>query len=296
MKAEDTTKMKRKKNEEEAATSIAIIGASYAGLTLANMLQHNNNLSLIPFTIFDSKTLPFTYVAGGDAFNVPSYSSLAAELMLKSSQQNHDALTRQDVIESLLERVKQHLIVGTRIERIEERNNLIYLHTRQKLQSSNNRSSTATASYNNNRINIHGPYQCVVGADGVRSKCRTSALNGTFLIGDARWVNDRWFDLGLRRIKRGADIAILDGLELGELFLRAMRTDNNNKDCCCYNYYSSHSFSTAEREKFCARQIEIIRMKRLMSVLMVFIAMVMMKNRLILQSCMLSILERTKIS
>jgi hypothetical protein len=274
--------------EEKTITSIAIIGASYAGLTFANTLQHNSS---IPFTIFDSKTLPFAYVAGGDAFNVPSYSSLATKLVLRTSQQqNNNGPTREDVIESLLERVKQHLIVGTRIERIEKRNNLFYLHTRQKLQSSDG-SFTATTS---NNYNIHGPYRCVVGADGVRSICRTSALSGTFLIGDARWVNDRWYDLGLRRINRGADIGILDGLELGELLLRAMRTEK--KDCCYYYYDSSQSLSLAVKAKFCAEQIQNARMKRMISVLMVFIAMVMMKNQLILQSFMLSLLERSRIS
>ncbi|KAL7428606.1 hypothetical protein ACHAXM_001349 [Skeletonema potamos] len=257
---------------EERVASIAIIGASYAGLTLANALQHNS--SSILFTVFDSKTLPFTYVAGGDAFDVPSYSSLATKLVLKKSQRNNNGLTRQDVIESLLVRVKQHLIVGTRIERVEKRNNLFYLHTRQKLQSSTG-SYTSTPSNNY----IHGPYRCVVGADGVRSICRTSALSGTFLIGDARWVNDRWYDLGLRRIHRGADIAILDGLELGEQLLRAMRTDKNGG--CNSNHHSSTSlFSFVGKAKFCAKQIQSAKMKRIISSLMVFIAMMMVKKQL----------------
>ena len=278
--------MTKRKNEDGLSTSIAIIGASYAGLTLANTLQQNS--SSIKFTIFDSKTLPFTYVAGGDAFNVPSYSSLATKFSLKTSRQANNGLTRKDVTESLLDPVSQHLIVGTRIEKIEQRNNSFYLHTRQKLQSSDCASSTAAASSNNHRV--HGPYRCVVGADGVRSKCRTSALNGTFLIGDARWVNDRWYDLGLRRIERGADIAILDGLELGELLLRAEGTEN--KDC----HYSSQSFPLAARTKFCARQIQIARMKRIVSVLMVLVAMMVIKNLSMLQSLLLSILDRTKIS
>mmetsp|Transcript_12635 Transcript_12635/g.21406 ORF Transcript_12635/g.21406 Transcript_12635/m.21406 type:complete len:297 (+) Transcript_12635:7-897(+) len=279
--------MTKRKNEDGLSTSIAIIGASYAGLTLANTLQQNS--SSITFTIFDSKTLPFTYVAGGDAFNVPSYSSLATRLALKTSRQANIGLTRKDVIESLIKRVTQHFIVGKRIEKIEERNNSFYLHTRQKLHSSDGASSAATASSNNNH-KVYGPYQCVVGADGVRSKCRTSALNGTFLIGDARWVNDRWYDLGLRRIKRGADIAILDGLELGGLLLRAEETDN--KDC----HYSSQSFPLALRMKFCARQIQIARMTRILSTSIVFIAMVAIKNLSTLQSLLLSILDRKKIS
>ena len=269
-----------KRGNEEV--SIAIIGASYAGLTLANTL--NQKSSSISFTIFDSKTLPFTYVTGGDAFNVPSYSSLATKLSLKTSQQLPDnELTRQDVIESLLERVTQHVIVGTRIERIKERNGLFYLHTRQNLQSLNDASSTER---------IYGPYQFLIGADGVRSKCRTCAFNGIFLIGDARWVNDRWYDLGLRRIRRGADIAIQDGVELGEMFLTAMKTkteDCKEIDCLL------ESFPVAVRAKYCARQIQIARMTRIISALMVFVAIAVMQNHSMMQSFLRSILGRTKI-
>ena len=156
-----------KRGSEEI--SIAIIGASYAGLSLANTLKQKSSSSSISFTIFDSKTLPFTYVTGGDAFNVPSYSSLAKKLSLKTSQLNGNELTRQDVIESLLERVMQHVIVGTRIDSIKERNNLFYLHTRQKLQSSNDLSSSIER--------IHGPYQCVIGADDRKaSLCHLSFI------------------------------------------------------------------------------------------------------------------------
>ncbi len=262
--------------------SIAIIGASYAGLSLANTLKQKSSIS---FTIFDSKTLPFTYVTGGDAFNVPSYSTLAKKLSLKTSSQLPDnGLTRQDVIESLLEQVTHNVIVGTRIERIEKRNNVFYLHTRtQKLQSSANGSSTET---------IYGPYQYVIGADGVRSKCRTCALHGIFLIGDARWVNDRWYDLGLRRIEQGADIAIQDGVELGEMFLTAMKMKSEHKEIDCA--FKSFSEAMAVRAKYCARQIQIARMTRIISVLVVLFAVAVMKNKSMMQSFLQSLFGRTK--
>ena len=278
--------MKTENEEGEISSAVAIIGASYAGLTLANTLKQKS--SSIAFKIFDSKTLPFTYVTGGDSFNVPSYVSLATKLGLQTSPQLSSGLTRQDVIESLLERVKQHLIVGARIERIEERNHLFYLHTRRKLQSSADGTSTATIA--SNSYQIYGPYQCIIGADGVRSICRTSALNGTYLIGDARWVNDRWYDLGLCRIERGADIAIQDGLELGESFLRAMETEN--EDCVC----SRKAFPLEVNAKYCARHIHVARIKRIISVFTVLIAMVVMKKQSVMQSFLLSVLEeRSKI-
>tara|TARA_B110000908_G_C10160084_1_gene405561 strand:+ start:426 stop:848 length:423 start_codon:yes stop_codon:yes gene_type:complete len=59
--------------------NVAIIGASYAGLTLANILHLNST----PYTIFDSKSLPFTYITGGTKFNVPSYNFITEKLGLR---------------------------------------------------------------------------------------------------------------------------------------------------------------------------------------------------------------------
>ena len=185
------------------STPIAIIGGSYAGLTLANVLH----LHSFPYVIFDCKSLPFTHVLGGAGFNVPSFATVAKKLELKVAE--HDrSLTRGDVIDALLERVKSNFATSHRVVRIEEKAGLFYLHIA---------SSPPYSSPNDkNNRNVMGPYRSAIGADGVLSKVRTSALRNTYLIGDARWVNDRWYDLGLQRIKRGADMAMIDGLELGE--------------------------------------------------------------------------------
>lgn len=277
------------KDDEQQAATVAIIGASYAGLSLANTLQQQNSLSSpLAFTIFESKTLPFTYVMGGDSFNVPSFPSIAKKLQLNVTNKSFDGLTRQDVMESLLGPVKQQIVAGARIERIEEQHNGFYLHVIRKLK-------TNDMNFPNNNTEIHGPFQCVVGADGVLSKCRTSALGGTFLIGDARWVNDRWFDLGLRRIQRGADIAMLDGVELGEHFLSVASHRNTDTDCgCdCTTYFpTSQSFSSEVKSKFCARNIHIARRKRITSVMIVLLAMVFMKNQYVLTTFFLSWEER----
>jgi hypothetical protein len=69
-------------------------------------------------------------------------------------------------------------------------------------------------------MTMFGPYPIVVGADGVNSMIRQQALCATYLIGDARWARDRWYDMGLRRIRRGAELAMNDGMELGRLIVR----------------------------------------------------------------------------
>ena len=175
---------------------IAIVGASYAGLTLANVLH----LHSIPYRIFDSKSLPFPHVMGG-FFNVPSYEVIAKELQLNVAKHAvDDGPTRKEVVDSLLQRVKPNLITSQRMVRIKNMSGLFYLHT-------NNSEPSDTC---------FGPFRSIVGADGVLSKVRTSALRGTFLIGDARWVNEQWWDLGFQRINKGADVAMLDGLALGK--------------------------------------------------------------------------------
>jgi hypothetical protein len=68
-----------------------------------------------------------------------------------------------------------------------------------------------------------GPFHVVVAADGVRSLFRTCRLKNVALVGDARWAQDRWWDFGYGRIHTGANVAMVDGLELGKLLLQDAR-------------------------------------------------------------------------
>ena len=178
---------------------VAIIGASYAGLTLANVLHLNS----IPYVIYESKTPPFSFITGGTAFNIPSYPSILMKLNLEYT--GVDCETRENVICKLWERVKGNIVCGKEIVKMEKcsSTNEFFLHS-------------LTRSDGTRKMSSCGPFQCVVGADGVLSKSRKAALPGIYLIGDARWVNDRWYDLGYRRISEGADLAMVDAVELGE--------------------------------------------------------------------------------
>jgi len=244
-------------HRHEKILPIAIIGGSFSGLTLANVLH----LHSIPYTIFDSKSFPFTHVMGGAKFNIPSYELVAKKLELdhtppplplKYSINNNgdDGPTRKDVIDALLKRVEPNLITSQRIVRIEQKSSgLFYLHSQQQTYKPNKHRDGWSSD-----TRIIGPFQFVVGADGVLSKVRISALQNTFLIGDARWVNDRWYDLGLRRIDRGADMALLDGLELG----CAMVGKEDDQ--------LSSSQTLIMRSKFCARQIAWRRSMRILAI------------------------------
>mmetsp|Transcript_19706 Transcript_19706/g.36981 ORF Transcript_19706/g.36981 Transcript_19706/m.36981 type:complete len:277 (+) Transcript_19706:241-1071(+) len=257
-------------HHHEKTLPIAIIGGSFSGLTLANVLY----LHSIPYTIFDSRSFPFTHVMGGAKFNIPSYELVAKKLGLdhtqppplplppKYSKNNNgdDGPTRKDVIDALLKRVESNLVTSQRIVRIELKSSgLFYLHSQQQIYKPNRHRDGWSSD-----TRIIGPFQFVVGADGVLSKVRISALQNTFLVGDARWVNDRWYDLGLRRIDRGADMALLDGLELGYAMVK--REDQ-----------ISSSQEALTRRKFCARVIAWRRSMRILAIAATIFVVVLFK-------------------
>ena len=263
---------------------VAIIGASYAGLTLANVLH----LHSIPYTIFDSKTLPFTFISGGTAFNVPSYGFIKEKLDLKSSltdqtsgtgyrntegnasddEYDESVYTREEVISSLLGRVKMNFISSQNILRIEKRSDEeFYLHSKRNSAGLYYQSKTKDVREDSDSSTTYGPYDCVVGADGVLSKCRTSAILGTYLIGDARWANDRFYDLGLRRIKQGSDLALMDGLSLGEEMVIGLVEGKDASDA-----QVRLKISEDAKRKYCARNIFYRKTNRQLVILSLLLA------------------------
>jgi len=228
---------------------VAIVGASYAGLTLANVLHQHS----IPYIIFDSKQ-SFTYVTGD--LNLPSWNTIAKKLDLDTN--GDDWPSRQEAIESLLNRVKSNVQCSQRIVQIEKRMECFYLHSVQKAHS-------------HGETTIHGPYQSVVGADGVLSSVRACALNETYLIGDARWSKDRWYDFGLRRVKQGANLAMLDALEFGQELV-TMRSS------------CTHDMSVEVTKKFCAWEMSRRRITRRCICLLAILTIIMFKFDINLQS------------
>jgi len=67
--------------EKERTVPIAIVGASYAGLALANALHRRG----VPYVVLELRMPPFAHVAGGSGFDVPSWDGVAKELALGSA-------------------------------------------------------------------------------------------------------------------------------------------------------------------------------------------------------------------
>jgi 2-polyprenyl-6-methoxyphenol hydroxylase-like FAD-dependent oxidoreductase len=244
---------------------IAIIGASYAGLALANILHMNE----IPYTIFESKYPPFTYITGGSEFNVPSMNFVLATLdlqlqLLKKGQTIEDAsqhtYTREDIIGLMWERVKDHVVCGTKVTNIKQQDEdagTFYMHY-SKITNEYSKGADGI------RTHVSGPYDCIIGADGVLSICRTLALPRNYLVGDARWVNDRWYDLGFMRINQGADLAMLDGIEFGMEIVNSLKS----QDCQLL------LLEGQVRKKFGANEIWAEKRKRKLASLAIFSAFV----------------------
>lgn len=234
-----TIKLSMNRNENSSSKQIdmaqekgkiLIIGASYAGLALGNILSRNE----IPFLILDNKTPPFTYITGGSEFNLPSLQKILQALKLQLSK-NESSPSRETIITTLLQRIKDHVRYGEKVYNIEKCKDGYYIHHVE-----------ITNVYKNSRdwkgeiMQRSGPFATVIGADGVLSICRRCGINDTYLIGDARWVNDRFYDLGFRRIDRGADLAMLDGIEFGNILVE------------CYKKSSTFELGGIYKQKYCA--------------------------------------------
>jgi hypothetical protein len=189
--------------------SIAIVGSGFGGLSLALRLGRQDGDDALKVVVLESQSS----ASGG----------IVGELHLPSGKKNLAQLGLSDLWEKL----------SSRSERID--------HVSQAcLQRALREKAASSIRYGHCVIGIEqvpdgrllclldndrpamGPFDIVVGADGVLSRFRLlppRKCGRVALVGDARWAQDRWWDFGTARIQGGADLAIRDGLELGELLL-----------------------------------------------------------------------------
>ncbi len=214
--------------------SVAIVGAGFAGLSLAIALERSG-LDTITITIFESRLgnaddEGTSYIVGDlflpngrDSMGQLGMSEVWEELTKESKTGRPNYISQEGLQRSLRRVVAEKIRFGHRVIGISEdtRRGGIFVDCtciRKERISSRNARGIETR---------EGPFDIVAGADGVIScvrKCSVGGgsssafrnINNVALLGDGRWCQDR-LDLGSRRIKCGADIAIQDGIELARL-------------------------------------------------------------------------------
>jgi hypothetical protein len=207
--------------------SVGIVGAGYAGLTLANYLAGTTGTSddddddgpLCHCRVLEAKDEPIPIVG---TIRLPHASQVLHDLQLKMihhtansifpNNTNTDTVDRQAFQRLLRKNISVEY--SCRIARIERRR-----HDKYWLIDSTGR--------------YHGPFDCVVVANGLCLGKNSSALGGhppSAVLGDGRWQYDTWFwDFGRQRIQRGGDIALCDAMELAQALIASIQAWSDNK-------------------------------------------------------------------
>ena len=188
----------------QTSLRVGIIGAGYAGLALARAFQQLHEPPQV--TLFESREAVDSVQIGG-------------ELELPSGGAVMDALGLHDEWSAL--------------ESVGSRPSCVPLQPLLSLLARSLLPSTIKYRHSVTKITQHGSERAihvkctdeglkrfivdlVVLAPGLRSYVEVEpGAVGVLVVGDARWVANRWWDFGSARINRGADIALQDAVALG---------------------------------------------------------------------------------
>jgi hypothetical protein len=188
--------------DDNKAKSIGIIGASFAGLSLANLLQDNELIHCYVLEARSANDDLISYYNG--EVRLPCLKDASVRNRLKLSTANvklneRCTVSRAKILNELGRNVTQIRyqcpIASISIVPEENRYRLIDVHD-----------------------NSHGPFDKIIVANGVRSPFRSFPF--VICIGDARWVQDVFYDFGFTRIQGGGDMAIRVALELEQILAR----------------------------------------------------------------------------
>ena len=207
--------------------TLAIIGASFAGLTCAHAL-------LKGIADDNEQQVQVILIEEGPGDKASSYITNEIKLSTRAniilSKIIGISLSEDDRPEqrsALLKKMRSG-IVTTRIRYATRVDSIVPQHHSSK--SKNHATNTTRielhlSSSSLRRDNNATSILCcdtVVVANGVGSLFRTdnnNHNNNIYVIGDARWVPDVWYHFGMSRLNRGASTAIEDGMELANYLL-----------------------------------------------------------------------------
>lgn len=282
------------KSSSSSKCKIAIIGASYAGLTLGNIL-HKHDISFVIFESYPNYCNTVTKKREGGSgeeeelmielkhnlfvigrFILPSFNNIIQKLgipllnvtgsnkedrntldhMNDNALEENSCYERCNVILTLLYNIQPRIHYETTITSII------------KCHDDNGSKSFYFISKDGSR---YGPFEYIIGADGVhsilnsrrRSEMVMDDSNQIFLIGDARWVNNSWYDFGYYRIREGGNTAINDGFELGLILKNMIKMNGRENDSILGNDLDDLQDDAYQielvKQKFSAKHNAIIR-------------------------------------
>jgi 2-polyprenyl-6-methoxyphenol hydroxylase-like FAD-dependent oxidoreductase len=198
---------------------VAIIGASFAGLTLANYLSKNS--STVGYQLFESKSEPIPIIGTiqlPHAKQVLQALGIAMDSSSTSTSTSTDGSSRFSR-EDFLNRLRNQISITDSCR-------IVQIVRRKKMMGGDCDAEDNDYYYyvHSDKGQEYGPFHVVVAADGLFGQDFDDDDDDnrmiSAVIGDARWYQDVWFwDFGRKRIQQGADIAICDGIELGRMLL-----------------------------------------------------------------------------
>ena len=195
---------------------IAIIGAGFAGLTLANYLSKHSN---VRYQLFEAKSEPIPIIG---TIRLSHGRQVLKELGMTLEPSSSTAIKSDHMDrfsrEWFLNKLRSGVSINYSCPVIGVRRTVdggfYYLKTEQGHEV--------------------GPFDVVVVADGLSGKDLgmdndDNSCDAVYVVGDARWYEDVWFwDFGRKRINFGADIAICDAIEFGRILLDKTEISSNN--------------------------------------------------------------------
>ena len=192
---------------EACGLRVAIIGAGFGGLALARAL-HEAGVGARVYEQDES----LNHVLVGGELRVPSAERTLAALGLEAEWWALRATaTQPDCLP--LQGLKDVLAMSLSDGQLECGRRIVSLTTTCAGELRLEFADGATAAAD----------LAVVASGMAAPRVSRDALRHTAAIGDARWAQRQWWDLGARRIREGADMALVEGLELGELLVRELQ-------------------------------------------------------------------------
>ncbi|OEU16452.1 hypothetical protein FRACYDRAFT_239044 [Fragilariopsis cylindrus CCMP1102] len=259
--------------QDDFGARVAIVGAGFAGLVLANFLEKKEVGKTMEYCwnykIFESKSSSIPIIG---TIRSPNAKFVLEELdLLEEAYRDNNIFPDKKNCSSYNNKEEEEEVLLVNREPFLE---LLRRNVRKNIQSSCRvvdiriipctiTTTTATSGSQTQKYVLtddeqtHGPFDLVVLANGLdfgggKTHIMMMKNKASIRIGDCRWHQERRFkfDFGMTRIKQGADIAIQDGLQVGrklEQYLHQVHqvvTDNKNNNNSDNDYVNDLSMDS----------------------------------------------------